>query len=310
MWTQTFTLKMRGLVLVAHRIWFVLKATNSMVSTQKHTRRAVKWWEGAQHADPSTYPQSKRQACVSPTKDPQIVTPPRSSKARHKRVSYMERGVKQQEPDEQSSGSTSRSSCSSCSETRWDVSARNRRLQFTVCEPGPIGIDLDFNTGCVHKVNPGSQAENLGIRTKMTIKAVDGLPYSEKILRAKVAGDVPFELTWVERMEEEWLEYTSGNDVSLTPSPQRCTPSGAVSSSSVHKCSPPHWDSWEAEILALADHEGHAGVAEKPIVETAENDTSDDPRKELCGFSLLLKESEENFKDFLSATNDMIFRTR
>ena len=246
------------------------------------------------------------------TKDPQIVTPPRSSKARHKRVSYMERGVKRQEPDEQSSGSTSRSSCSSCSETRWDVSARNRRLQFTVCEPGPIGIDLDFNTGCVHKVNPGSQAENLGIRTKMTIKAVDGLPYSEKILRAKVAGDVPFELTfkWVERMEEEWLEYTSGNDVSLMPSPQRCTPSGAVSSSSVHKCSPPHWDSWEAGILALAGHERHAGVAEKPIVETAENDTSDDPRKELCGFSRLLKESQENFEDFLSATIDKIFRNQ
>ena len=122
------------------------------------------------------------QACVSPTKDPQIVTPPRSSKERHKRVSYMERGVKRQESDEQSSGSTSRSSCSSCSETRWDVSARKRRLQFTVCEPGPIGIDLDFNTGCVHKVNPGSQAENLGIRTRMTIKAVDGLPYSEDIL--------------------------------------------------------------------------------------------------------------------------------
>ena len=46
----------------------------------------------------------------------------------------------------------------------------------------------------------------------MTIKAVDGLPYSEDILRAKVAGDVPFEFTfkWVERIEEEWLEYTSG----------------------------------------------------------------------------------------------------
>ena len=184
---------------------------------------------------------------------------------------------------------------------RCKVDETRRGKSFTI-EPGPICIDGDLDTGCVHKVNPGSQAENLGIRTKMTIKAVDGLPYSEKILRAKVAGDVPFELTfkWVERMEEEWLEYTSGNDVSLMPSPQRCTPSGAVSSSSVHKCSPPHWDSWEAEILALADHEGHADVAEKPTVETAENDTSDDPRKELCGFSLLLKESEENFKDFLS----------
>ena len=195
---------------------------------------------------------------------------------------------------------------------RCKVDETRRGKSFTI-EPGPICIDGDLDTGCVHKVNPGSQAENLGIRTRMTIIAVDGLPYSEDILRAKVAGDVPFELTfkWVERMEEEeWLEYTSGNDVSLTPSPQRCTPSGAVSSSSVHKCSPPHWDSWEAEILALADHEGHADVAEKPTVETAENDTSDDPRKELLGSWLLMKESEENFKDFLSATNDMIFRTR
>ena len=186
------------------------------VNTKTHTRRAVKWWEGAQHADPSTYPQSQRQTRVSPTKHPQIVMLPRSSNARHKTVSYIERGVKPQEPDEQSSGSTSRSSCSSCSEKRWDVSARKRRLplrspprmalrkstterlrsgvqrrckvdetrrgkSFTI-EPGPICIDGDLDTGCVHKVNPGSQAENLGIRTRMTIKAVDGLPYSEDIL--------------------------------------------------------------------------------------------------------------------------------
>ena len=178
---------------------------------------------------------------------------------------------------------------------RCKVDETRRGKSFTI-EPGPICIDGDLDTGCVHKVNPGSQAENLGIRTKMTIKAVDGLPYSEKILRAKVAGDVPFELTfkWVERMEEECLEYTSGSDVSLMPSPQRCTPSGAVSSSSVHKCSPPHWDSWEAEIPA--DHEGHADVAEKPTVETAENDTSDDPRKELLGSWLLIRSLKKTLK--------------
>ena len=40
------------------------------------------------------------------------------------------------------------------------------------------------------------------------------------------------------------------------------------------------------------------------------NMESDDPRKELCGFSRLLKETQENFEDFLSATIDKIFRNQ
>jgi len=63
-------------------------------------------------------------------------------------------------------------------------------------EPGRLGIKAVWATGEVEGVSKDAQADHLGIEQGWKITHVDNEPYSEDVLDAHTAGDVPYTLTF------------------------------------------------------------------------------------------------------------------
>merc|ERR1719336_1175792 len=63
-------------------------------------------------------------------------------------------------------------------------------------KPGATGLDIDFETGLVRGVFEEGPAASLGIHVGMVIKQIDGLPYSEKLFRSRMAGSRVYTITF------------------------------------------------------------------------------------------------------------------
>ena len=67
-------------------------------------------------------------------------------------------------------------------------------------KPGPIGFSLDYSTGIVLTVYPGGQAERLGIKSGMVIKAINGAPFAKETLFSIKDGKQEYKTTFRSRV--------------------------------------------------------------------------------------------------------------
>merc|ERR1711904_354828 len=68
------------------------------------------------------------------------------------------------------------------------------KYEMTVTfQPGALGIKhANWDTGVLHELDPGGQADKKGVRCGYRFKAIDRMQYSEALLDTKRQGDKEF----------------------------------------------------------------------------------------------------------------------
>jgi len=72
------------------------------------------------------------------------------------------------------------------------------RQDMTVMfRPGKLGMTADWETGVIERVEDVGQAQTLGVKPGMCLRAIDTIPYSEDLLDERIAGDRQYSATFV-----------------------------------------------------------------------------------------------------------------
>jgi len=81
-----------------------------------------------------------------------------------------------------------------CNDCRGDVRSAGDNVTVTF-QPGKMGLRVDWNSGHVVFVY-GFQAERAGVRAGWNFECIDGEPFNARLLRQKLGGDMPYEVTF------------------------------------------------------------------------------------------------------------------
>merc|ERR1712176_1038476 len=75
-------------------------------------------------------------------------------------------------------------------------------------QPGPIGMDIDLDSGRVLKVHPGTQAGRMDVQVGMIMEMIQGRPYNAELLQKHISGQSPYGIIFKKEGEVVLLTST------------------------------------------------------------------------------------------------------
>merc|ERR1712211_172555 len=64
-------------------------------------------------------------------------------------------------------------------------------------KPGPLGIDIEEQSGCVGGVHEHGQARNLGVEEGMVLHNIDGFAFTLEVLDKYASGQSSYNVTFL-----------------------------------------------------------------------------------------------------------------